>query len=162
MSQKGYDGVICQSCFLEHLCLLPAFFHSGLNRKHEPLGATNAPLTQLQTQRTYLALSVTELPWLWASVGGSYCPGARKHSMCEQQAKDCSGQAHCMPLPAPSSYWTSLYKTEGEIIKPVNIMTAEHETEHRALLSTASCTTAQVTCLGSWPWSKVKVNFYTW
>ena len=48
---------------------------------------------------------------------------------------------------APSSYWTSLYKTEDEIIKPVDTVIAEHETKHRTLASTASCTTAQVTCL---------------
>lgn len=99
MSQKGYDGVVCQSCFLEHLGLLPAFFHSGLNRKHEPLGATNAPLIQLQMQHTYLAFSVTELPRLWAPLEGFRVPGAGEHSMCEQQARNCSGQAHCMSFP---------------------------------------------------------------
>lgn len=79
-------------------------------------------------------------PWgtlcSWGSGGSIVCVNSKQGIAVDKHVA-------CLFL-APSSHWTSLYKTEDEIIKPVDTLIAERETRHWALLSTAPCTLAQV------------------
>ena len=79
-------------------------------------------------------------PWgtlcSWGSGGSIVCVNSKQGIAVDKHVA-------CLFL-APSSHWTSLFKTEDEIIKPVDILIAERETRHWALLNTAPCTLAQV------------------
>lgn len=144
-------GFPCCSCFLECHCLLSVFgVSSALDEKCGFYRLSALCLLSCRWHADWwLALRLAELPLIGGSTGVLWLWGIENGTTKKGEHRCCAiSSAH---LDAPLSQWTLPTKCtfKNRIVKNFKMVTVEHGTKPRVLLSAGSCEVPQIAC----PWS---------